>query len=254
MSAYGAITRKNTDTHLQTTLWRLPSPAPGKPASPFSHLTIHHLTRDTAAKLEGLLEYTHAVFADEVACGTTYPQEQLAGEYTRETFEAYFWAADVFVSLGGTGDASSDKAVVDEGVSRIELSVEGARAGRTWEDCLVGFYYVKPNYPGRSSHICNAGFVVPPPHRQYGYGKTLGQSYLHYGPSLGYKASVFNLVYANNIGSMKIWDSLGFTRAGLIPRAGRMRRADGSEEWVDAVVYYRSFVPEEFWAQPISSS
>lgn len=46
----------------------------------------------------------------------------------------------------------------------------------------------------------------------------------------------------------RIWDALGFTRAGLIPRAGRLRRADGNgEEWVDAIVFYKSFVPEEEW-------
>ena len=32
---------------------------------------------------------------------------------------------------------------------------------------------------------------------------TLGKSYLHYGPLLGYKASVFNLVYATNTGSLR---------------------------------------------------
>ena len=120
--------------------------------------------------------------------------------------------------------------------------------------------------------ICNAGFVIPPPHRQSGYGKTLGRSFLHYAPLLGYKASVFNLVYTNNTGSMRcvsscmgtfgyvttestssrIWDSLGFVRAGLIPRAGRLRREDGSgEEWVDAIIYYRSFVDEDEWARQI---
>jgi len=94
--------------------------------------------------------------------------------------------------------------------------------------------------------------MIPPPHRQFGYGMTLGKSYLYYGPLLGYKASVFNLVYANNTGSLRIWDSLGFTRAGLIPRAGRLRRADGNgEEWVDSIIYYRSFVDEEEWARPI---
>jgi len=50
----------------------------------------------------------------------------------------------------------------------------------------------------------------------------------------------------------RIWDSLGFARVGLIPRAGRLRRADGSgDEWVDAVIYYRSFVDEEEWTKPV---
>lgn len=50
----------------------------------------------------------------------------------------------------------------------------------------------------------------------------------------------------------RIWDSLGFVRAGLIPRAGRLRCKDGSgEEWVDAIIYYRSFVDEDEWGRQI---
>ena len=55
-----------------------------------------------------------------------------------------------------------------------------------------------------------------------------------------------------NEAARRIWDALGFTRAGLIPRAGRLRCADGKgEEWADAIVYYRSFVDEEEWVPPI---
>jgi len=198
---------------------------------------LHHLRLDDARALPGLVEYTHRMFEAEVEAGRTYPQEALP--YTSAAFEAYFWAADVIVAIGTNGEDAA-------------VQVETACAGRSWEDALVGFYYVKPNYPGRSSHICNGGFVIPPPHRQCGYGKTLGRSFLHYAPLLGYKASVFNLVYTNNTGSMRIWDSLGFVRAGLIPRAGRLRREDGiGEEWVDAVIYYRSFVDEDEWARQI---
>lgn len=51
--------------------------------------------------------------------------------------------------------------------------------------------------------ICNAGFVVPSSQNGKGYGVVLARSYLHYGPKLGYQASVFNLVYVNNIASVK---------------------------------------------------
>ncbi|KAH9067598.1 hypothetical protein EDB87DRAFT_1671649 [Lactarius vividus] len=225
MSAYGTFTAPNRPADL------LP------PTRRFRRLALHHLRLDDARALPGLVEYMHRVFAAEVEAGRSYPQE---GPHTSAAFDAYFWAADVIVAIGTNDQTGSDS------------DVEAGRAGRSWEDALVGFYYVKPNYPGRSSHICNAGFVIPPPHRQSGYGKTLGRSFLHYGPLLGYKASVFNLVYTNNTGSMRIWDSLGFVRAGLIPRAGRLRREDGSgEEWYDAVIYYRSFVDEDEWARPI---
>lgn len=77
------------------------------------------------------------------------------------------------------------------------------------------------------------------------YGSLLGESYLHYAPLLGYRASVFNLVYVNNVASVAIWERLGFKRVGLIPGAGRLRKADGTgEEYVDAAVYWKSFVDE----------
>jgi hypothetical protein len=67
--------------------------------------------------------------------------------YTRAAFEAYFWAGDVIIAIG----------MVDDGVSVDGRDrggdVEASRGGRSWEDVLIGFYYVKPNYPGRSSHV-----------------------------------------------------------------------------------------------------
>jgi hypothetical protein len=43
-----------------------------------------------------------------------------------------------------------------------------------------------------------------------------------------------------------LWEKLDFTKAGLIPRAGRLRRQDGNgEEYVDAWVFYKSFVGDE---------
>lgn len=57
---------------------------------------------------------------------------------------------------------------------------------------------------------------------------------------------MFNLVYVNNVASVAIWERLGFKRVGLIPGAGRLKKADGSgeEEYVDAAVYWKSFVDE----------
>jgi RimJ/RimL family protein N-acetyltransferase len=44
------------------------------------------------------------------------------------------------------------------------------------------------------------------------------------------------------VASLAIWDRLGFTRAGLIPEAGRLKTGPNSqEEYVDAVVYYKAF-------------
>ena len=176
MSAYGAIALASRPPDLlPPTSWDLPQPAPGKPAAPFRRLVLHHLRLDSARALPGpsILDYTHGVFAAEVEAGRTYPQEADAGlsgadnddaitrtcTYTRAAFEAYFWAADVIVAIGLTDDDTVGRG---DGVRVQGGSVEASRAGRGWEDALVGFYYVKPNYPGRSSHVSLFDVPLPP--------------------------------------------------------------------------------------------
>ena len=42
--------------------------------------------------------------------------------------------------------------------------------------------------------------------------------------------------------SDRLWERLDFSKAGLIPRAGRLKRKDGrGEEYVDAWVFYKDF-------------
>ncbi|GAB1523310.1 hypothetical protein RhiTH_006442 [Rhizoctonia solani] len=205
MSAYGTIsTPSNRSKEPLKTLSYVSK-------QPEHSILVIHLTKETAPKdLVGLL---HGEFEQELERGQTYPQE---GPMDQMAFEAYFLAADVFVGL-----------IVPSGeVAALQSeNIERVRAGRDWS---------------RSSHICNAGFVVRLPFRRLGLGRILGESYVRNAPQLGYKASVFNLVYANNTGSLAIWDRLGFTRAGLIPKAGRLKTENG-EEYFDAVVVYKSF-------------
>ena len=47
-------------------------------------------------------------------------------------------------------------------------------------------------------------------------------------------------------GENRLWERLGFTKAGRIPRAGRLKRKDGNgEEYMDAWVIYKSFIDAE---------
>ncbi|KAF8178611.1 hypothetical protein K438DRAFT_1726214 [Mycena galopus ATCC 62051] len=236
MSAYGAISRSTSSAILSAplpaTFWTV-----RRPVGDARSVTVHHFPDASAAKLHpGLIDYLGAVMAQEIEDGMTYPQEEMPAD----AFESYFFSGDVFLAISNLGSP--------EGAEGTEatLTIEEARQQRTWEECIAGYYYVKPNYPGRSSHICNGGFVVPPIQRAKGYGSALAKSYVHYAPKLGYRGSVFNLVYTNNAASVKLWEGLGFKKAGLIPKAGRLRRKDGNgEEYVDAWVFYKSFVDED---------
>ncbi|KZT23494.1 hypothetical protein NEOLEDRAFT_1069368 [Neolentinus lepideus HHB14362 ss-1] len=235
MSAYGVISApRQSSIPLSPTIWAVEA----KDSVMAEYLTIHHLNLSLAQTLDGLLDYLYHIFAEEIDAGLTYPQEVLTGEvYTREAFDAYFFAGDVFVAISGAESGSQSDG------SEILHRIDEARRGREWRNCIAGYYYVKPNYPGRSSHICNGGFVIPPAQRGKRYGTVLGKSYVHYAPKLGYQASVFNLVYVNNIASVRIWEALGFEKAGRIPCAGRLKRKDGKgEEYVDAWVFYKSFL------------
>lgn len=194
MSAYGDIKRVRDGTSLPSTFW-LPEHSREENVKPDQCITIHHLTLETARALPGLLEYLGAVFAKEIEDGLTYPQE---GEMVQNTFEAYFFAADVFVGIVGhssprTATASIDNAIGAPTISDISSSgnnqppsrydISTERGERTWQDSVAGYYYVskhtrtlrtlqvtefltswysqiKPNYPGRSSHVRRHAFYA----------------------------------------------------------------------------------------------
>jgi GNAT superfamily N-acetyltransferase len=59
-----------------------------------------------------------------------------------------------------------------------------AREGQDWETACLGSFYIKPNYPGRSSHICNGGFLVTDGARNRGVGRLMGETYLEWAPKL----------------------------------------------------------------------
>ncbi len=157
-------------------------------------------------------EFNHVVHE-----GRTYPYE-LPMEY--DDFVEYWFSSFVAVLL--VGDFASG--VSDEA---------------DWENLFLGNFYVKPNYPGRCLHVCNAGFIVNHNKRGLGLGKELGAKYLHYAPLLGYVYSVFNLVFETNVASLRIWDNLGFERIGYVKNVAVLK---GEDHLVGAHVYGKDLV------------
>jgi GNAT superfamily N-acetyltransferase len=120
--------------------------------------------------------------------------------------------------------------IIQEGSSypqRKPLDLEGFQ--RYWlshraycvcvENALVAAFFLRPNHPGRCSHIANGGFIVHPNWRSQGLGRLMGEAALEIAAKLGFQAIQFNLVFANNLPSLKLWLSLGFTIIGRIPQA-----------------------------------
>ncbi len=103
---------------------------------------------------------------------------------------------------------------------------------------MLGAFYLKPNWPGRSKHVANAGFAVAPAWREKGLGFLLGATMQHYAKSLGYRGVIFNLVFAENKAANHLWHKLGFRDVGVIP--GAVQKDDGTFQ--DAIVMFRSLV------------
>ncbi len=115
-----------------------------------------------------LLAYLSECFNKEIEDGNTYP---MMNTLPLDVFGPYwfgnFGAVMVLGDIGG-----------------IEAASEMERNGADWNKLCLGSFYIKPNYPGRSSHVCNGGFLVTPAARNKGVGKSMGQCYLDWAPQL----------------------------------------------------------------------
>lgn len=114
-----------------------PTLAPTTYSSSNSNIIVHHVTKDTCP--QQLLEILYEEFEKELEIGRTYPQESPIG---LEGFQNYFFQGDVFVGTiciaPETAQTTSSKVVM------VPDGIEEARAGRDWEDCVAGSYYVRP--------------------------------------------------------------------------------------------------------------
>ena len=104
----------------------------------------------------------------EIEGGDTYP---MINTLPLETFGSYWFGNFGAVMIQGD-------------IGGIEAVNEMERSGADWAKICLGSFYVKPNYPGRSSHVCNAGFIVTTAARNKGVGKSMGQCYLDWAPQL----------------------------------------------------------------------
>jgi GNAT superfamily N-acetyltransferase len=159
----------------------------------------------------------------EIEGGDTYP---MMDPFEPGPFASYWFQNFAAVMLLGDLDGPQD--VVE---------------GKDWSRECLGSFYIKPNYPGRSSHVCNAGFLVTDASRNRGVGRLMGEAYIDWAPRLGYTYSVFNLVYETNVASCKIWDALGFKRIGRVKGCGNLRSYP--DRLIDAIIYGRDLAPGE---------
>ncbi|MCX4025936.1 GNAT family N-acetyltransferase [Endozoicomonas sp. SM1973] len=102
-------------------------------------------------------------------------------------------------------------------------------------ETVLGSYYLKPNAAGPSSHICNCGYMVTLQARGQGIAKLLCIHSQERALALGFKAMQFNSVVSTNEVAVKLWQMLGFSIIGTVPK-GYLHKKQG---FVDTYIMYK---------------
>ena len=99
---------------------------------------------------------------------------------------------------------------------------------------VLGLYILHPNNIGRCGHISNASYAVKSNARGKHIGEMLVEDSLVKGKELGFSLLQFNAVVKTNYSARHVYEKLGFTQLGIIPRGFLLK--NGTYE--DIVLYY----------------
>jgi GNAT superfamily N-acetyltransferase len=94
---------------------------------------------------------------------------------------------------------------------RASVAVDGDR--------VVGTAKMGRNRPGPGSHVSTASYMVAADARGLGVGQALVVDSIDWARESGYAAMQFNAVVVTNKGAIRLYESLGFTVIGTVPRA-----------------------------------
>lgn len=91
------------------------------------------------------------------------------------------------------------------------------------DDIIVGLYILHPNNVGRCGHICNASYAVTSESRGKHIGEMLVKDCMANAKRLKFSIIQFNAVVESNIHARHLYERLGFTQLGTIPKGFRMK-------------------------------
>lgn len=104
------------------------------------------------------------------------------------------------------------------------------------EGRVLGLYILHPNNIGRCSHTANTSYAVDASVRGKGVGRALVQDSLDNLAPCGFRGLQFNAVVASNVRAIRLYESMGFDRVGVIP--GGFLNGEGVYE--DMIIFYHA--------------
>jgi RimJ/RimL family protein N-acetyltransferase len=157
---------------------------------------------------------------------TIRPHEERDWPSVWSLFRAVCASGEVF-AYDDTCSEATARALWVESPSRGFVAYTGER--------FVGTYFVRPNQPGRGSHVANGGYMVAPDAAGQGVATAMCLHSIEAARELGFRAMQFNFVVSTNLPAIRVWEKCGFAVVGRLPGAYLHREAG----YVDALVYFR---------------
>lgn len=161
------------------------------------------------------------------------PENIVIREYTPEDIPAM---VDIWNEVVEEGVAFPQEDYLDAGTGTEFFSVQsrcavaqGAGTGR-----IYGLYILHPNNVGRCGHIANASYAIASDSRGLHIGEKLVTDSIAQARCLGFGILQFNAVVANNIHARHLYERVGFTLIGTVPRGFRMK----DSRYEDICLYY----------------
>lgn len=109
----------------------------------------------------------------------------------------------------------------DDGLGAYWLDARARRFVAVVDGDVAGCYLLRPNQPGRGSHVANASYAVARRFAGRGIGRAMGEHSLGEARRLGFTAMQFNFVVSTNEAAVGLWRKLGFRIVGELPKAFR---------------------------------
>lgn len=156
---------------------------------------------------------------------------------SKNDFESIWPIFNAIVSTGLTYTWSANTSIEQART----LWIESAHKTFVYEDSekVMGSYYIKANFGGAASHICNCGYMVSAEARGKGVATAMCQHSQQIALDLGYKAMQFNCVTTSNESAIRLWHKLGFETIGQIPKGFNHPELG----YIDMLIMYKWLAP-----------
>jgi L-amino acid N-acyltransferase YncA len=104
------------------------------------------------------------------------------------------------------------------------------------DGAIAGTYLIHANQLGFGSHVANCGYVTAPAAMGKGVARAMCAHSLERAKALGFRAMQFNFVVSTNERAVRLWQAMGFSIVGTLPKACAHPRLGD----VDAYVMFRA--------------